>query len=89
MVPQPKAIFKFPLGEVAFEEREEEEEEQKRALSVNGIFKTHTLDGVLTAKYNEENLDLRYAFKVFYLEWQCYWNAIMIASITECVFQKI
>ncbi|KAK4482606.1 hypothetical protein RD792_009770 [Penstemon davidsonii] len=63
-VGMPKATFKFPLGEVSFEEKEEEEEEeQKRALSVNGILKTNVLNGVCTAKYNEENLNLRYAFK--------------------------
>lgn len=62
---QPRATLKYPLGEVTFEEREEEEEEeQKRTLSVNGIFKSHTLNGVCTARYHEENLDLRYAYKV-------------------------
>ncbi|KAL3619876.1 Outer envelope pore protein 37, chloroplastic [Castilleja foliolosa] len=60
----PRATLKFPLGEVTLEEKEEEvEEEPKRALSVNGIIKSHILNGVCTAQYSEENLDLRYAFK--------------------------
>ncbi|KAK6161583.1 hypothetical protein DH2020_004964 [Rehmannia glutinosa] len=63
-VGMPRATFKFPLGEVSLVEREEEEEEeQKRTLSVSGILKSHILNGVCTARYNEENLDLRYAFK--------------------------
>ncbi|KAG8369355.1 hypothetical protein BUALT_Bualt14G0002700 [Buddleja alternifolia] len=61
----PRATLKFPLGEVSLEEKEEEEEEQqKRTLSVNAIVKSHILNGVCTAQYNQENLDLRYAFKV-------------------------
>ncbi|XP_022863747.1 outer envelope pore protein 37, chloroplastic-like [Olea europaea var. sylvestris] len=60
----PRATLKFPLGEVSFEEREEDEkEEQKRTLSVNGIVKSHILNGVCTAQYHEENLNLRYAYK--------------------------
>lgn len=59
---QPKATLKFPLGEVSLEEREEEE--VKRTLSVNGIFKGHILNGVCTAQYKDEDLNLRYAYKV-------------------------
>ncbi|KAK4436629.1 Outer envelope pore protein 37, chloroplastic [Sesamum alatum] len=59
----PRATFKFPLGEVSLEEKEEEEEEHKRTLSMSGILRTHILNGVCTARYNEEKLDLRYAFK--------------------------
>lgn len=66
LVLQPIATFKFPLGEVSLQEKEEEEEDQKRVLSVNGILKSHILNGVLTANYNEENLGLRYAFKVVF-----------------------
>ncbi|PIN07002.1 hypothetical protein CDL12_20442 [Handroanthus impetiginosus] len=62
-VGMPRATFKFPYGEVSFEERDEEEEEQKRALSVSGILKSHILNGLCTAQYNEDTLDLRYAFK--------------------------
>ncbi|XP_059291810.1 outer envelope pore protein 37, chloroplastic [Lycium ferocissimum] len=60
----PRATLKFPLGEVSLEEKEEEEEEQaKRILSVNGILKGQILNGVCTAKYRDEALDLRYCFK--------------------------
>ncbi|KAL0359298.1 UNVERIFIED_CONTAM: Outer envelope pore protein 37, chloroplastic [Sesamum angustifolium] len=59
----PRATFKFPLGEVSLEEKEEEEEERKRTLSMSGILRSHVLNGVCTAQYNEEKLDLRYAFK--------------------------
>ncbi|KAL8482726.1 hypothetical protein ACS0TY_025682 [Phlomoides rotata] len=62
-VGMPKATLKFPLGEVSLEEKDEEEEEQKRTVAVSGILKSHILDGVCTAHYNDENLDLRYAFK--------------------------
>ncbi|KAK6130589.1 hypothetical protein DH2020_035681 [Rehmannia glutinosa] len=59
----PRATLKFPLGEVSLEEKEVEEEEQKRVLSVNGIIKSHIMNGVCTAQYSEENLGLRYAYK--------------------------
>ncbi|XP_011085063.1 outer envelope pore protein 37, chloroplastic isoform X2 [Sesamum indicum] len=59
----PRATFKFPLGEVSLEEKDEEEEEHKRTLSMSGILRSHILNGVCTAQYNEEKLDLRYAFK--------------------------
>ncbi|KAL8049039.1 hypothetical protein ABFX02_07G107800 [Erythranthe guttata] len=62
-VGKPKATFKFPLGEVSLEEKEAEEEEQKKALSVSGILKYHILNGLYTAKFVDENMDLRYAFK--------------------------
>lgn len=68
---QPKATFRFPLGEVSLEEKEveeeEEEQEQKRTLSVSGILKSNVLNGVCTARYEEENWDLRYAFKVVFV----------------------
>ncbi|XP_057781253.1 outer envelope pore protein 37, chloroplastic [Salvia miltiorrhiza] len=63
-VGMPKATFRFPLGEVSLEEKEvEDEEEQKSALSVSGILKSNVLNGVCTARYEEENWDLRYVFK--------------------------
>ncbi|KAH6809316.1 chloroplast outer envelope protein 37 [Perilla frutescens var. frutescens] len=70
-VGMPKATFKFPLGEVSLEEKEveeveeeeEQQQEQKRTLSVSGILKSNILNGVCTARYEEESLDLRYAFK--------------------------
>ncbi|KAG6408445.1 hypothetical protein SASPL_131457 [Salvia splendens] len=60
---QPRATLKFPLGEISLEENDEEEEQQKRALSLNGIVKSHILNGVYTARFSDENLDLRYAYK--------------------------
>lgn len=62
---QPKATFKFPIGEIALEEREEEEE-VKRTLSVSGIAKGQILNGICTAQYQEEDLKLRYCYKVVY-----------------------
>lgn len=62
----PRATLKFPLGEVSLEEKEEEEEveeQAKRILSVNGILRGQILNGVCTAKYKDEALDLRYCFK--------------------------
>ncbi|KAL6952241.1 hypothetical protein U1Q18_047101 [Sarracenia purpurea var. burkii] len=59
---QPKATFKFPLGEVSLEEKVEEE--AKRMLSINGIVKGHLLNGVCTAQYRDEGLNLRYVYKV-------------------------
>ncbi|KAJ4723904.1 Outer envelope pore protein 37, chloroplastic [Melia azedarach] len=58
----PKATFKFPIGEIALEEREEEEE-VKRTLSVSGIAKGQILNGICTAQYQEEDLKLRYCYK--------------------------
>lgn len=60
---QPKATLKFPLGEVSLEEREDDE--VKRVLSINGIVKDNLLNGVCTAQYEDEELKLRYSFKVF------------------------
>lgn len=64
LVPQPRATLKFPLGEISLEERDEEEEKPKRAISVNGLVKSHIMNGVYTARFSDENLDLRYAYKV-------------------------
>ncbi|KAF2325606.1 hypothetical protein GH714_031023 [Hevea brasiliensis] len=58
---QPRATFKFPLGEVSLEEREDEE--VKRSLSVGGIVKGQMLNGLCTAQFNDEDLKLRYAYK--------------------------
>ncbi|CAL5394730.1 unnamed protein product [Camellia sinensis] len=57
----PKATFNFPLGEISLEEKEEEE--VKKMLSINGIVKGHLLNGVCTAQYKEENINLRYLYK--------------------------
>lgn len=62
LVLQPKATLKFPLGEVSLEEKEEEE--TKRVLSINGIVKGQILNGLCTAQYADEDLKLRYSYKV-------------------------
>jgi hypothetical protein len=62
LILQPRATLKFPLGEVSFEEREEEE--VKKTLSMNGILKGQILNGVCTAQYKDEDLKLRYSYKV-------------------------
>lgn len=62
LILQPRATLKFPLGEVSVEEREDEEE--KRTLSINGILKSQILNGVCTAQFGDEDLKLRYSYKV-------------------------
>jgi hypothetical protein len=62
LILQPRATLKFPLGEVSLLEREDEE--VKRTLSVNGILKGQILNGVCTAQYSDEDLKLRYIYKV-------------------------
>ncbi|KAK6914437.1 hypothetical protein RJ641_021758 [Dillenia turbinata] len=57
----PRATIRFPLGEISLEEKEEEE--VKRTLSLNGIFKGQMLNGVCTAQYRDEVLNLRYCYK--------------------------
>lgn len=63
---QPKATLKFPLGEVSLEDKYEEQEDEKKTVALSGILKSHILDGVCTAHYNDEILNFRYAFKVVY-----------------------
>lgn len=59
-----RASVKFPHGEISIEEKEEgEEEETEKMYSVNGVFKSHVLDGLCTAHYKDENLSLRYSYK--------------------------
>ncbi|KAL6634004.1 hypothetical protein ACP70R_026675 [Stipagrostis hirtigluma subsp. patula] len=57
----PRATFHFPIGQVSVEERINEDEE--KVLSIYGIAKSVFLDGVLTAQYNENDLNLRYCYK--------------------------
>lgn len=67
LILQPRATLKFPLGEVSIEERDEEqvkEEEVKRTLSINGIIKGQILNGACIAQYKDEDLKLRYCYKV-------------------------
>lgn len=59
---QPRATVHFPLGEVSVEEKKTEEAEN--VLSINGILKGHMLNGVCTALYKDNDLNLRYCFKV-------------------------
>lgn len=65
----PKATVRFPFGEVSvLEENENEEEEEVAAsskLSVSGILKGEALNGICSAQYADDTLNLRYAFKVF------------------------
>lgn len=62
IVMQPKATFKFPSGEVSLEEKKDEE--VKRVLSINGFVKGSFLNGVGSAFYSNETLNLRYSYKV-------------------------
>lgn len=63
---QPRASVRFPLGEVSLEEKEEEDKDQvKKMLSINGILKGQLLNGVCTAIYRDEKLNMRYSYKVF------------------------
>jgi hypothetical protein len=66
LILQPRATLKFPLGEVSLEERDDEE--VKKALSINGILKGQILNGVYTAQYQDEDLKLRYIYKVCILK---------------------
>ncbi|XP_076919226.1 outer envelope pore protein 37, chloroplastic-like [Bidens hawaiensis] len=63
----PKATVRFPFGEVSvLEENENEEEEEVAApskLSVSGILKGEALNGICSAQYADDTLNLRYAFK--------------------------
>ncbi|KAL5711603.1 Outer envelope pore protein 37 [Ranunculus cassubicifolius] len=63
----PRATLKFPLGEVSVDtierEVEGEEEEVSRALSISGIVKGQALNGICTAQYKADGLNLRYLYK--------------------------
>ena len=59
---QPRATLKFPLGEVSLEEKEEEE--LRRTLSVSGVVKSQLMNGLCTAQFSDEDLKLRYCYKV-------------------------
>lgn len=63
---QPKSTLKFPFGEVSLEENEEQEVEEDVSpkLSVSGIFKAQLLNGICNAQYQDDNLNLRYSYKV-------------------------
>ncbi|XVF53336.1 hypothetical protein PTKIN_Ptkin05aG0091500 [Pterospermum kingtungense] len=65
----PKATIRFPMGEVMLEEREEEE--VPRTFSINGILKGPILNGVCAAHYMDEELKLRYSYKVVFYAVLC------------------
>ncbi|MBA0689876.1 hypothetical protein Goari_007582, partial [Gossypium aridum] len=58
----PRATIRFPMGEVTLEEREEAD--VLRTLSVKGILRGQILNGVCSAHYVDEELKLRYIYKV-------------------------
>ncbi|KAL6528201.1 Outer envelope pore protein 37, chloroplastic [Orobanche hederae] len=82
----PRATFKFPLGEISLEEKDDEEEEQKKTLSVSGILKSHVLNGVCTAQYIEEDLNLRYAFKDEHLTFIP--SISLPSNVISCAFKR-
>lgn len=90
---QPRATLKFPLGEISLQEKEDEEEEkQKRTLSVNGILKRQVMNGVCTALYTDEELRLRYAYKVpdFYQIHSLLFLCVTIQQLIEgCTCKRI
>ncbi|KAJ0977051.1 hypothetical protein J5N97_012525 [Dioscorea zingiberensis] len=57
----PRATLRFPKGELSVEEKENEE--AQKVLSWSGIFKSQILNGVCTALYKENDLNLRYCYK--------------------------
>jgi len=59
---QPRVTLKFPHGEVSLGEKEEEE--ARRTVSVSGIVKSQLTNGIFTAQFNDEDLKLRYCYKV-------------------------
>lgn len=77
---QPKATFKFPAGELTLEERENE---LKRILSVNGIVKGQIQNGLCTAQLKDDELNLRYAYKVHLFELCFYMLLKILLSLTE------
>ncbi|XP_010238602.1 outer envelope pore protein 37, chloroplastic isoform X1 [Brachypodium distachyon] len=57
----PRATFVFPNGEVSVKEKKLDEGE--KILSVNGIVKSHVLNGVCTALYNDNAMNIKYRYK--------------------------
>ncbi|KAK1628132.1 hypothetical protein QYE76_002447 [Lolium multiflorum] len=57
----PRATFVFPNGEVSFKEKKLDEGD--RILSVNGLVKSHILNGVCTALYNDNVMNIKYRYK--------------------------
>ncbi|KAG6525504.1 hypothetical protein ZIOFF_015460 [Zingiber officinale] len=59
---QPRATVCFPLGEVSVEEKKDQEAE--KVLSISGVLKGYLMNGVCTALYQNEELNLSYRYKV-------------------------
>ncbi|CAL4911113.1 unnamed protein product [Urochloa decumbens] len=57
----PKATFFFPKGEVSIKEKILDEGD--RILSVNGLVKSHVLNGACTAVYNDNAMNIKYRYK--------------------------
>ncbi|KAG8051160.1 hypothetical protein GUJ93_ZPchr0009g1711 [Zizania palustris] len=57
----PRTTFIFPSGEVSIKEKYLDEGE--RILSVNGIVKSHVLNGVCTTLYNDNGMNIKYRYK--------------------------
>ncbi|CAN6326141.1 unnamed protein product [Urochloa humidicola] len=57
----PRATFFFPNGEVSIKEKTLDEGD--RILSVNGIVKSHVLNGACTAVYNDNAMNIKYRYK--------------------------
>ena len=65
---QPKATLRFPYGEVSLEENEDQEEEDVAPkLAFSGILQGQVLNGICNAQYRDENVNLRYSYKVLIL----------------------
>ncbi|CAN6353202.1 unnamed protein product [Urochloa humidicola] len=58
----PRATFFFPNGEVSIKEKILDEGD--RILSVNGLVKSHVLNGACTAVYNDNAMNIKYRYKV-------------------------
>jgi len=58
----PRATFFFPKGEVSIKEKILDEGD--RILSVNGLVKSHVLNGVCTAVYSDNAMNIKYRYKV-------------------------
>ncbi|XP_042463753.1 outer envelope pore protein 37, chloroplastic-like isoform X3 [Zingiber officinale] len=57
----PRATVCFPLGEVSVEEKKDQEAE--KVLSISGVLKGYLMNGVCTALYQNEELNLSYRYK--------------------------
>ncbi|CAN6339991.1 unnamed protein product [Urochloa humidicola] len=57
----PRATFFFPNGEVSIKEKILDEGD--RILSVNGLVKSHVLNGACTAVYNDNAMNIKYRYK--------------------------